>query len=196
MTRPLVIAPLLAALLALGACAGSDQEGAPQTVAPDPAAVTDADPEPAETPEPQEGEADEAPAASDDAADPDPEAPPAATRGWVEVEGTRYDITELRRCEPFEMDLLESELELTGLGESDGERVQIDVLVQTMAGMPADDVSWAGPEGIFGGPEDADVSFTGDRVSGTATLLESLMMEETLAVSFDLEVPTEIHECR
>ncbi|MGY6498115.1 MAG: hypothetical protein ACXIUP_07790, partial [Microcella sp.] len=89
------------------------------------------------------------------------------------------------------------ELELQGIGVSDeGERVQIDVYVETIAGQPFDDVSWAGPEGIWGGPDDAQITLGADRVSGSATLVDALTQEGALAIEFDLEVPDELIECR
>lgn len=144
---------------------------------------------------------DDAPAGDDAAADDSEEAQdepdePLASRGTVEVAGTTYQITELRRCDPYEVEMFDVELELQGFGEHDGQRVQIDVYVQKIAGQQFDDVSWAGPEGVFGGPEDALVDYDGDTVSGTATLLETMHQEAKLPVTFDLEVPSEILDCR
>lgn len=121
---------------------------------------------------------------------------PLASRGTVEVAGTTYQITELRRCEPLQMEMFDRDLELQGSGEHDGQRVQIDVYVQKIAGQQSDDVSWAGPEGVFGGPQDASVNYDGNTVSGSATLVDGLTQEEELPVSFDLEVPSEILDCR
>jgi len=107
-----------------------------------------------------------------------------------------YEITEVRRCDPLVMDMLERELEVQGMGDHEDERVQIDVYVQEVGGTRLDEVSWTGPEGVFGGPEDARVTFDGSRVSGSATLVDGLTQEQTLPVSFDLEVPAEILSCR
>lgn len=119
-------------------------------------------------------------------------------RGVVTVDGITYEITEVRACEPLDDGTVERELELQGLGDFEGDRLQIDVYVQTVAGMPFDDVSWAGPEGIFGGPDDADVTVAdgGASVSGTATLHDAATHTETVQVEFDLEVPDEEVACR
>jgi len=119
-------------------------------------------------------------------------------RGVVTVDGIRYEITEVRACEPLDDGTVERELELQGLGDFEGDRLQLDVYVQTVAGMPFDDVSWHGPEGIFGGPDDADVIVAdgGASVSGTATLHDAATQTETVQVEFDLEVPDEELACR
>jgi len=151
--------------------------------------AADAGEEPADAPAAEEdAPAEEAP----DAAEPD-----AAVVGTVTVGGTTYSVTELRNCEPLEQEGIERELELQGLGQSDdGERVQIDVYVQEIGGAPFDDVSWNGPEGVNGAPADADVQLTDDRVTGTATLVESLTQAGALPIEFDLDVPGELIGCR
>src|SRR5690606_13738842 len=116
--------------------------------------------------------------------------------GQVDVAGTTYDILEVRRCEPLQKEMLDRDLEVQGFGVHGGERVQIDVYVQEVAGQQLDEVSWAGPEGIFGGPEDAAVPFDGSVVRGSATVRDSLTQEQTLPVTFELEVPDEIVRCR
>ncbi len=45
------------------------------------------------------------------------------------------------------MEMLDRDLEVQGFGVHGGERVQIDVYVQKVAGQQLDEVSWAGPEG-------------------------------------------------
>lgn len=124
--------------------------------------------------------------------------PEGTVRGVVNVNGTAYEITELRNCEPLEQDMVETELELQGLGEHKGERVQIDVYLRTIAGNPANDVSWAGPEGVFGGPENPNVTLdaAGTSVRGVATLTDSMTQTDTVEVDFDLEVPAETIDCR
>jgi len=116
--------------------------------------------------------------------------------GWVDVDGVEYEITELRNCEPLNDGTIERELELQGFGEVDGDRVQIDVYVGTIGGAPFDDVAWNGPEGVFGDPGQADVTLDANRVAGSATLVDSLTQTETVAIEFDLEVPTELVACR
>ena len=198
MKRPTVIVPfVLAAALVLTGCTDPDG-GAPGTAVPDDAASSETAPEAAPEPAaPEDADAGEEPDAPEDPEAQAPEEPgePAAVLGTVEVAGTTYEITEVRRCDPLVMDMMERDLEVQGLGEHDGQRVQIDVYIQKIADQQMDEVSWAGPEGIFGGPEGAVVDFSGDRVSGTATLLDAMTMEDTLPVTFDLEVPDEILQC-
>src|SRR5690606_32184930 len=137
----------------------------------------------------------DAPVATDSggAGDAAPDAEPEAVRGTVVVDGVSYDMTTMRNCEPFEVEGIDVALELQGLGEHDGERVQVDVYIQTIGGMPSDDVSWAGPEGVYGGSDDAAVTLdeAAGRVVGTATLKDSLTQTETIGIEFDLEVPAE-----
>lgn len=123
---------------------------------------------------------------------------PADVRGLVTVDGVSYEISELRNCEPLSDGTVERELELQGIGKHEGSRVQIDVYVQKLLGNPFDEVSWAGPEGVFGGPEDAAITLndSGTRVSGSATLVDAATQSETIAVEFDLEVPAETIACR
>ena len=113
------------------------------------------------------------------------------TLGTVVVDGVEYDITEVRNCEPLSDGTVERELELQGFGtHDDGERVQIDVYIQTLAGVPYDDVSWNGPEGVFGGPDDADIALINDGaiVTGSATLVDAMNQTETIGIGFTLEV--------
>ncbi|GAA1862245.1 hypothetical protein ACFQZV_13120 [Microbacterium koreense] len=130
---------------------------------------------------------------------------PVESRGAVRVnEATTYSITELRRCEPLDDEMIERELELQGFGEHDGERVQIDVYLQTLAGAPQNHVSWAGPEGVFGsdpldgGRGDARVTWGPDDASvlGSATMFDALAGEERIMLDFDLEVPADTVACR
>lgn len=123
--------------------------------------------------------------------------PSATVLGTATVGGTSYDITELRNCEPLNQDAVESSLELQGFGETaDGERVQIDVYIQTIGGTPLDVVSWSGPEGVFGTQDHADVQLADNRVSGSAIMLDSFTLEDELAIEYDLAVPNELIDCR
>ena len=182
------VAVAAAVLTATAACAGADPEASP---AEEPvAAPAEGDTSPQDPTDEPDGPAE----GSED----DGDSQVAPVRGTVTVDGTRYEITELRNCDPYEMDMIDVELELQGIGEHDGERVQIDVYVQTIAGTQADDVSWAGPEGVFGGPEDANVTLDADGTSvrGVATLLDALTQTETVDIEFDLDVPAGTIACR
>lgn len=122
--------------------------------------------------------------------------------GTVSVDGTEYEITEMRNCVPLEQAGLERELDLQGFGNLDSETVQIDVYVQTIGGAPLDGVSWSGPEGVFGSSQwemDFDhevvVEVSGDQVTGSAVLSDSLEGTETVSVEFTLPVPDELIDC-
>lgn len=182
-TRLFPLVTILA--LALGACS-SDEPAAPDD-APDAAEAPAA--------EATDDASQDAPATDDEAPDDTPA--PAAAVGTVEVDGTSYGISEVLRCEPFDDGVVDRELELQGFGEApDGTRVQIDVYVEELSGMPFDDVSWSGPEGVYGSPEDAEVDFTGDNVTGTAVLHQAMGDGTTVTVSFDLPVPADLFACR
>jgi len=118
--------------------------------------------------------------------------------GTVTVDGVAYEITTLRNCDPLDEGPIERELELQGLGDAEGERVQIDVYVQRIGGNPFDDVSWSGPEGVFGNPADArvEISADGTSVTGSATLDDAMTQTETIDVEFDLAVPADTISCR
>lgn len=129
---------------------------------------------------------------------------PTEALGAVRVnEAVTYSITELRKCEPLDGDMIESELELQGLGEHDGERIQIDIYLETIAGTPHNHFSWNGPEGVFGSDpldgsdSDAGITWGPDNASvlGSGTLFDSLTGEEQIFVDFDLQVPTEAVAC-
>jgi len=180
---PTAVAILLVAAGCTSAESGDSVDGSP--TGPPADSVTD-------------GSAADAPGEGDDSGDDGSSVDePGAELGTVSVEGAVYSITELRNCVPLSDDVIEGELELQGIGTSaDGERVQIDVYVETLAGQPFNSVSWAGPEGVWGNPEDAAITFAGDRVSGSATLVEALTQEGALPIEFDLEVPADLIECR
>lgn len=184
--RPIGVAAASTMLLLLTACGGdtddsdggADQSAEEATVTED-AVETDAAPEEAVE------EAETPPGAS-------------AEQGIVIVDGTEYSITELRNCEPLVDGVFERELELQGLGEADGERVQIDVYLQQANGVDLHEVSWSGPEGVFGGPENPNITLdaAGTSVRGVATLVDGMTQTETVQVDFDLAVPAETIACR
>ncbi len=182
------LVPFVAILaLVLSACSGDD---APTPDEPEtaPEAPTADVSEEARDADPDEEPADDGAGAS---------AESAAPIGTVDVDGTTYGITEVLRCEPYDDGTIERELELQGFGQSaDGTRVQIDVYVAQLAGMPFDDVSWSGPEGVYGGPEDPDVNLTDGNVSGSALLHQAMGDGTTVAISFDLPVPADTFACR
>lgn len=176
--RPVALVALAAMAFVLAAC-GDDSDDAD---------TSSSDRPPAENTD-----------ASDDTEEADaPEGPSDGAEGTVVVDGTEYEITRLRNCDPLDDGTVERELELQGLGEVDGERVQIDIYVQTLNGVPLNDVSWAGPEGIFGGDADAavEIAADGSSVTGSATLLDAMTHTETVDIEFDLAIPSETIACR
>jgi hypothetical protein len=124
--------------------------------------------------------------------------------GSVTVDNQEYQLHEVRRCIPLEAEGVERELELqargfVSAGEGyDGEDwVQLDVAKQTIAGAPYDDVSWAGPEGVFGSTvQPSEVVFSGTMATGRGTLVDALTQEATVTVSFMVDVPEEEIDCR
>jgi hypothetical protein len=111
---------------------------------------------------------------------------------------TTYAITDMRRCEPLNDGTIERELELQGLGEHDGQRIQIDVYKQMIAGQAAHEVSWSGPEGVFGSSDIASLTWGPDETNilGSSELVDSLGQTEKILIGFDLQVPTETIPCR
>lgn len=109
-----------------------------------------------------------------------------------------YSITELRNCEPMNDGTIERELELQGFGQHEGERIQIDVYKQMVAGSAGNEVSWSGPEGVFGSSDVAGITWGPDDASvlGSSELVDSMTQTERLMISFDLQVPTETVACR
>ena len=183
---------LLGASLLVAACGSEDVEAQTDT---DEGGQADV-----QADEPSEDSVDDEPSEGPVADDPEDigSAESGTTRGVVIVDGVSYDITDVQNCEPYADDIVDRQLELQGFGEHDGERLQIDVYIETLAGMPFNDVSWMGPEGVFGGPEDANVMLdsSGTSVRGNAVLFDSLTMEDTVSIEFDLEVPDDTYACR
>lgn len=212
--RPGPSAALLAAALLLSACGDEDAattDAATTDAASDATAAEDAtdaedtaadateDPDTTEAPDAADDEDTTAPDDTAEADGPeanDDEGAAAGPSGTVTVDGASYTVDELRRCEPLDDATIERELELQAIGDHEGERVQIDVYVQTLAGTPFDDVSWSGPEGVFGGPDDAAVEIAGDQVSGTATLVDAMSQTETVSIEFVLPLPADEIACR
>ncbi|WP_110588301.1 hypothetical protein [Microbacterium suaedae] len=111
---------------------------------------------------------------------------------------TTYAITELRNCEPLNDGTIERELELQGFGEHEGTPIQIDVYKQMVAGSAGNEVSWSGPEGVFGSSDIASITWAGegDNVLGSSTLVDGATQSEKIMVGFDLQVPAETVACR
>lgn len=147
---------------------------------------------------PNQSEVNQEPPASTEESAPESNEP-AESLGAVRVnQAITYSITELRNCEPLNDGTIERELELQGFGEHEGERIQIDVYKQMVAGGAANEVSWSGPEGVFGSSDIAQITWGPDGASvlGSSELVDSMTQTERLMISFDLQVPTETVACR
>lgn len=121
------------------------------------------------------------------------------SRGTVTAGGTAYVLTEVVRCEPLVNPAVDTTLELQGRGtSSDGERIQLDVEVRTIGGAESNEVSWSGPEGVFGMGEQTSttVNQTDNRASGSVTLVDALTFEGSIQVDYDIEVPATTQNCR
>jgi hypothetical protein len=72
------------------------------------------------------------------------------------------------------------------------------VYIRTVAGTSMREVSWSGPEGVFGDSDDASITWGPDNASvlGSATLVDGMTQTEKLRIDFDLEVPAETIDCR
>lgn len=193
-SRRLSAIVLSSVLLTFSAC-GSD----------DPAPAADDEGAPAATAEDPSDSPTQDPAGSDEEAEPEGQPAPAGGEvlGVVVVDGTSYDMDEVRRCEPLEDDPFETELELqargtvpAGQGFGGEDYVQIDVYVRSTGGVSLNEVSWAGPEGVFGGPPDPVIDIEGDEVTGSATPVEAMTQEGSVDVEFTLPVPAELLDCR
>lgn len=150
--------------------------------------------------------------ASDDPADEGDDTPPASTgdAGTATVDGATYGFDRALRCDPDSVGVpgLEREIEAQFLGDG----VQLDVYVESINGMPMHQVSWAGPEGIFGASftqigdswmgegddiyQDSPVVVDGDRATGSVVLYDAMTMEDTIELDFDVTIPSETFACR
>lgn len=126
--------------------------------------------------------------------------------GEITVGITPYQLHEVWRCIPSEVEGLDRVLELqargvvpAGTGYDGEDWVQVDVHVQEVAGAPYNEVSWAGPEGVFGSSvQPAEVVYVEGATTLVArgTLADALTQEDTVSVSLTVEVPEEAIDCR
>ncbi len=168
----------------------------------------DADDDPAqddpdEATDPDTNDADGGDAATDDAATDDagtdddagidPGPAESSIDGELVVGGTTYTPEDALVCEDDDSFPLDVELEFQVFAQGPDGPGQLDVFITELGA----DVSWSGEEGIYGeGLGNSDVEFTGDRVAGTATVTDAIGFEDTLDISFDLEVPATTFPCR
>ena len=170
----------IAALVLVAGCGADPVAGGPSSESVNEAASSEREQTATETPDGSE------PAAQEQA------------QGQVTVDGVSYSLDSVHACDPLNDGLVERELELQGTGTHEGDRLQVDVYVQTVGGQPMNDVAWAGPEGIFGDPRDLDLSVddAAARVSGTATLHDAMTQVETINIEFDVRIPSDTVACR
>ena len=134
--------------------------------------------------------------------------------GTATVGDTTYSFDEALRCEEGDLGIegMEREVEAQFLGRSDDGRIQLDLYISEFSGMPMHDVSWAGPEGVFGASvteiggswmgenddiyQDAPIAIDGDRATGSVVLYDAMTMEDSLEVDFDVIVPSDTFACR
>lgn len=124
--------------------------------------------------------------------------PEARDYGHVTVDGVTHVLGSVRACDPLNEGLVERELELQGLGTSNGSRIQLDVYVQKIAGQQINDVAWSGPEGVFGNPRHLKISVdeTESRISGSAALHDAQTQEQLIDIEFNMPIPSETVACR
>jgi hypothetical protein len=194
------LAAVGAATLVLTACGGdAEPEAADPGIEADDVEeeVVEPDGDDATEAGPADDDADELdgdPADGDDAGDAgDTSGPATPIDGELVVAGTDYEPEGALVCEddgvfPFDVEL---ELQVFAQGpDGDG---QLDVFISELGA----DVSWSGEEGVFGdGLADSDIVFTGDRVSGRATVTDAFGSDESLDIGFDLAVPATTFQCR
>lgn len=133
--------------------------------------------------------------------------------GTATVAGTDYPFDNASRCNPDSIDIegLDDQIEAQFFSTV-RDRGQLDIFVAEVGGNPIHEVSWAGPEGIFGASflqiggtwmgdndtvyQDSPVVISGDRATGSIVLFDSMTMEEELELDFDVTIPSETIACR
>lgn len=101
------------------------------------------------------------------------------------VEGVAYEVTGLRRCQEDGAFFGEVDLEYQVFAEGPDGSGQLDLFIDEFL----DQVSWAGPEGVYGNVEnEVDAGFAGDRAASTVTLQDARTAEGEFEVVYDLPV--------
>lgn len=204
-TRVLAIVALLVGLLT--ACGNDDADTAgppPEDGTPD---LTEADPT-----DPQDDAADTAENGTEEPSDDSP-AQPSGDAGTFTVDGVTYQLHEAINCEPDDLgiEIREPILDTQYVGRSDDSGVLVHISQVEIAGNPAWDVSYSGPEGVFGshlsemGGEwvgegdstysDAPVDVDGNTITGAVTLYDSMTMEDTVETEFEVTFPSQTTAC-
>lgn len=171
-----VLAVSLTLVLAATACSGDDAAESPT---PDPTATSSAEPDqPATTPPADE-----------------PAAPEVGAMGSFTVDGQTFAVTDLNRCDPFFDEPGNLDLQAVAVGSILnlpvlGGGTSIDISVQGSAL-----VELAGSN-VFGEIiDEPEFTITDDRITGAATLGDTMGSDATVEVTFDVAIPDEIREC-
>ncbi len=168
-------AATLAVCLLAAACSGDESTDTPT---PDPVAST---PEPA----------------ADATAPPadDPAAPEVGAMGSFTVDGQTFAVTDLNRCDPFFDE--PGNLDLQAIAQGAllnlpvlGGGTSIDISVQGSAL-----VELAGSN-VFGDiVGEPGFTITDDRITGAATLGDTMGSDASVMVTFDVAIPDEVRDC-
>lgn len=174
------VAVVLAVGLLATACSGDD--AASESPTPDPTTTTS--PEPGDDPT-------TAPPADDD---PMPDAEVGAM-GSFTVDGQTFAVTDLNRCDPFFDEPGNIDLQAIAVGAILnlpvlGGGTSIDISVQGSALVELAGSNVFGE--VSGEPAFAVVD---DRISGSATLGDTMGSDAVVEVTFDVAIPDEIREC-
>ncbi|MGF1617340.1 MAG: hypothetical protein ACFCU2_05965 [Acidimicrobiia bacterium] len=197
---------LVAVMSLLTACGGSAGDSTPdETPGTDPATSTTTLPAP-DTSVDEPGEAE--PPAGGGGSEGIPMVP--AGNSTVSADGTALTPRDLLRCIPF--DEGDDQLDLTVLGDSFQLFINMtgssfnDLTIQGRAvgdgestgvyagsAYSSDGETWFDDEG--GDSDHTTFTWTGDRVSGSMTLLDIYDSGDTVEVAFDVIVPPDTHDC-
>lgn len=188
-----VLAIILALLIA-GGCGGSDS--AAKTVSPDPSGDESTDTTVSESAEttsaPDEVDAD-ATTTTVQATTQPPDAAPVGEAGSFTVNGEEFAVTMLNRCIPFFEG--PDNVDLQALGQ----RTQLNLTV--LSGMLDVSVQGSAIEEMFGSISFASefladgFEVTDDRFTGSATVTDALGSGETVDLSWDVQLPSEVRDC-
>jgi hypothetical protein len=188
----------------------ADREGSPEaTIDPDAEEPgTSAD-------DPEQPEAEPGDGAGQDGSGRDTSAPAVepGPAGLVTIDGQGIAMQEARRCESMDAQNIERDLDLRVIGERSDGRVQLDIVVEDVGGMPRQALSLTLPDGRVlandaqdfgsGWEDQRQQAMPGPpiRVSGGTALVDWVVYDpvgddDELAVRVEVEVPQTTSTCR
>ena len=197
-----LLAALALAISLLAACGNDDDDSAPPSDDGTTDQAGDNGDDPSAVPGDNRGDAPE-----------NGGAPASGDAGTFTVDGVTYGLHEAMQCDPsyFDVDMVERLLDTQYVGRSDEGSVIIHIAHSELAGNPNWDVSYNGPEGVFGshlselggqwmGEQDdtyaePPVTVEGNNITGAATLYDPMTMEDSVEVSFDVTFPDQMINC-